>query len=168
MGLQVCLMMVLWVCAIAGCKNAPDAAPHAGGQVPQPINLLLPRQIRIHPFTGTRTFAEAGGIRGIDVRIEAIDAYDDTTKAYGNFRFELYAFRGNSLDPKGEQLTVWNVPLSEPDDNLLHWDSIIRAYKFKLQWDQPIPVGRQFVLVAVFSSRFTERLFDQRVFVAGQ
>jgi len=168
MGSWMPVAMALWSCMAAGCASPPASSSGGQMEVPSPINLLLPRKIRIHPFTGTRTFDQAGGIRGIDVRIEALDATDDSTKAYGDFRFELYAFRPNSLDPKGKLLAVWDVSLSKPQENLLHWDSIIRAYKFKLQWDQPIPVGRRFVLVAIFSSPFTERLFDQRVFVAGQ
>ena len=37
------------------------------------------------------------------------------------------------------------------------------------RWDlNPIPVGQRFVLVAVFTSPFTQRLFAERVFVSGQ
>ena len=136
--------------------------------VPEPISFLLPKTIRIHPFTGTRTFDEAGGVRGIDVRIEAADSYGDATKAFGDFRFELYQFQPNSPDPKGRRIATWQVPLLEPKANLVHWDSITRTYEFKLQWDEPIPVGERFVLVCVFSSPFTERRFAQRVFVSGQ
>ena len=32
----------------------------------------------------------------------------------------------------------------------------------------PIPVGRKFVLQAVFTSPFTERMFAERVFISGQ
>jgi len=136
--------------------------------VPEPIRLLLPEAVRIHPFTGTRIFDEKGGIRGIDVRIEASDYYGDSTKAFGDFRFELYTHRENSADPKGQRLAVWEESLITPEKNLLHWDKITHTYQFKLQWDRPVAVGKKFVLAATFSSPYTPRLFDERVFVSGQ
>lgn len=136
--------------------------------VPEPIDLMLPRDIRIHPFTGMRTFDETGGIKGIDVRIETVDAYGDAAKAFGNFRFEMYEFLPNSIDPKGKRIATWEEALLKSKKNLLHWDKITRTYKFKLQWDKPIPIGKRFVLVVIFSSPFTERMFTERVFVSGQ
>lgn len=144
-------------------RPAQEAVP-----VPAPLDLLLPRAIRIHPFTGTRVFGEAGGITGIDVRIEAIDGYGDANKAFGRFRFELFRHKPNSAEPKGERLAVWNVSAADHDQNRHHWNSITRTYQFKLAWDESIPIGRKFVLLAVFDSRFTPRLFDERVFVSGQ
>ncbi len=162
-----CLAAVIAaVSVLAGCTNLQKSSVQQ--PVPSPISLLLPCEIRIHPFTGARTFDEAGGIKGIDVRIEAVDTYGDSTKAFGDFRFELYAYKLNSSDPKGDRITAWAVSLMEPKDNLMHWDNITRTYEFKLQWDKPIDVGQRFVLVAVFASPFTERLFTERVFISGQ
>ena len=180
-----CLLAGCCLLSAGGCENGQAAGPQpttapavrpilgpttapALQPVPSPLDLLLPREIRIHPFTGTRTFDKTGGIRGIDVRVEAIDAYGDTTKAFGDFRFELYTFTPNSEDNKGVMLATWDVSLSQPRPNLIHWDKITRTYKFKLQWDQAIPVGQKFVLVAVLSSPYTPRLFAQRAFVSGQ
>lgn len=137
-------------------------------EIPNPINLLLPREVRIHPFTGTRTFSDAGGINGFEVQIEAQDSYGDATKAFGQFRFELHTHTAPAPDPKGRRIAVWEVDLLTPKVNLTHWNPITRRYTFRLQWDTPIPVGRKFVLVTVFSSPFTERLFAERVFVSGQ
>ena len=136
-------------------------------EIPQPISLLLPKSVRVHPFTG-RTFDEAGGISGIDVRIEALDAYGDATKAFGDFRFEMYRHVANSLDPKGAMIATWQESLLEPKKNLLHWDKTTRLYTFKLQWDRPVSVGRRLVLVASFDSPFTKRLTHQWEFVSGQ
>ncbi len=150
-------------------QDVPASQPACTTQaVPAPIDLLLPRSIRLHPFTGTRVFSEAGGVTGIDVRIEAFDAYGDASKAFGHFRFELFAFKPNSPDPRGERLGLWNVSVDGQHSNRKHWSRITRTYQFKLGWNQPIPVGRKFVLAAAFQSPFTPRLFDQRVFVSGQ
>ena len=146
-------------------QRPPSLPP---GSVPYPITLVLPKTISIHPFTGMRTFDDAGGIKGIDVRIEAKDSYGDTTRAFGDFRFELYTYRPNSLDPKDTKVGTWDVPLTDPQTNLRHWDSITRTYQFRLEWSRPIPAGERFVLLATFSSPYTERTFAERVFVSGQ
>jgi hypothetical protein len=153
-----------------GCDPAGGAAtkPADPPAVPEPIDLLLPREIRLHPFTGTRTFSDAGGVTGIDVRVEALDAFGDATKAFGDFRFELYAFQPNSTDPKGDQLAIWPADVSDPEANRAHWNHINHTYQFKLKWTRPIPVGTRYVLRAVFQSPYTERLFDERVFVSGE
>jgi len=150
--------------------SAPSArdANAARTAVPEPIHLLLPQAVRIHPFTGTRTFDDSGGVKGIDVRIEAIDAYGDSTKAFGKFQFALHEYRPGRPDPKGRRIATWEEDVLEPKKNLIHWDNITRAYKFKLQWYRPIPVGSRFILVVSFSSPFTERRFAERSFISGQ
>jgi len=175
---RLCLALCgLAAAVVAGCAGegarrptTPPTTGRAGGpvEVPSPIDLLLPKSIRIHPFTGTRVFDQAGGVTGIDARIEAIDGYGDANKAFGQFRFELFRFKPNSRDPKGRRLAVWRVAADSPKNNRAHWDSITRTYQFKLAWDESIPVGQKFVLLAVFDSRFTDRLMDERVFVSGQ
>lgn len=156
--------------ALAGCDRSTWAKPAApSGKVPAPIDLMLPRGIRLHPFTATKVFDPSAGTRGIDVRVEALDAYGDGTKAFGDFRFELYTYRtGPVADPRGRRIGLWDVSLLDPKTNLIHWDSISRTYEFKLQWDEPIAPGQRFVLSAVFSSPFTERFFDQQVFVSAK
>jgi len=174
-----------WACAVAlagaaaGCgewkfdagnpfRATPKPPAYAAKSVPEPIHLLLPTAIRIHPFTGTRTFDDSGGIKGVEVRVEALDAYGDATKAFGNFHFALHAYQPAAADERGKQIATWDESLLEPRKNLLHWDNITRTYRFKLQWYKPIPVGSKFVLAAAFDSPFTERKFAQRVFVSGQ
>jgi hypothetical protein len=137
-------------------------------KVPAPLHLLLPKAIKVHPFTGTRTFDEAGGVKGIDVRVEALDAYGDATKAFGKFQFALYQYQSDSPSPRGPRVATWEEDLLDPEKNLVHWDAITRAYAFKLQWYRAIPVGQKFILAVDFSSPFTARKFAERVFVSGQ
>lgn len=167
--------IVLGAALLAGCGGGGMSMTAAGGtggvvvqKVPEPLHLLLPDSIRIHPFTGTRTFDEQGGIKGIEVRVEALDAYGDPTKAFGDWHFSLHAWQAGVADNRGKQVATWEEPLLTAQKNLLHWDSITRTYKFKLQWYKPIAVGHKFILTATFSSPFTERKFAQREFVAGQ
>jgi hypothetical protein len=136
--------------------------------VPEPLHLLLPQAISIEPFTATRTFDEAGGIKGIEVEVKAKDAYGDGTKAFGKFAFALYRYHPGSPSRKGGRIATWEEDLLAPRKNLLHWDRFKRAYKFKLQWYRPIPVGSKFILSVDFSSPFTQRKFAEREFVSGE
>ena len=160
-------LTILLLAAAGGC--VPNLGPQPGAvPVPAPINLQLPARIALHPFTGTRVFSEAGGITGVDVRIEARDHWDDATKAFGQFRFELYHFRATSADPRGDRVAVWNVDVLDPQANRRHWNNISKTYQFKLGWNEPIPIGQHFVLEAFFQSPFGPRLEDRQVFISGQ
>ena len=141
--------------------NSPYLAP-----VPEPIDLLLPHKISIHPFTGTQTSDEAGGPIAIEARIKTLDAFGDPTKAFGQFRFSLHQYRQYSTNERGEQLAVWEEDLLDAKVNRRHWDPISQSYKFQLRWSKGLATGQHYVLEAQFVSPFTERLFDQRVFVA--
>ena len=153
--------------AMAGCDDVNNL--YVAKPVPAPVNLTLPKTITIHEFTNTRTFDEAGGVLGIDARVEALDSFGDTTKAFGDFRFELYKYKPDAPDPRGVRVMVWEEKLMDPKENRIHWDEINRAYQFKLECDNGLPVGDKFVLVVTFSSPFTERIFSkQRTFMAGQ
>jgi len=150
--------------------SPPNEHQYAQIDVPQPINLLLPKSINIHPFTVTRTFDDAGGIRGIDVRVEAFNAFHEATKAFGSFRFELHTHQAPAPTAKGELREIWEIEpsLLDPKENMRYWNRSQQMYEFKLQWTKPIPVGQKFVLTAVFTSPFTERLTTRRIFISGQ
>ena len=134
--------------------------------IPAPINLLLPKTIVVHPFTQTNTFEQ--GTFGLHVRVQAKDYYGDPTKAFGDFRFELYDFRPQHQGKRGRKITQWEVAISRPKANLLHWDRHTRSYEFKLSIDKPVQEGNRLVLVVVFTSRFTPRLVAEREIVAGE
>ena len=172
-GRRAAWLAVAGLACLAGCEPVEVHTPAEGvhverKQAPSPLNLLLPEAIRIHPFTGTRTFDQQGGISGIEVRTEATDAYGDATKAFGHWRFELYEHRAFASEAKGKKIAVWEADMMDPKTNRMHWDSITRTYAFRLKWDLAIPVGHKFVMVAIFSSDYTKRLFTERTFVAGQ
>lgn len=144
-----------------GCSMDMGDLNPKGGQtgsretIPPPIDLLLPQKLEIHPFTQIGTFE---GEYGVHARVWARDAFGDPTKAFGNFRFELYLLKPQSLEQRGARLAQWEVLLSDPERNLLHWDRNTRSYEFKLAWNGSLPPGQQVILVAHFTSRFTERL----------
>jgi len=165
---KILIVLLALVSLAAGCGDTSNQ--YAQIDVPQPVNLLLPKSINIHPFTKTRTFDQAGGIRGVNVTVVAFNAFHEATKAFGSFRFEVHTFQSNNLEPKGKLRGIWEVEpsLLDPRENLRYWNRSQQMYEFKLQWDKPIPVGRKFVLVAVFTSPFTQRLTAQRIFTSGE
>ena len=96
------------------------------------------------------------------------DAFGNSAKAFGDFTFELYEFQPNSIEPKGTRLAVWEQTTLEARENLKFWDETRRMYEFRLQWDQAPAPGKKLVLVARFSSPFSERLFAQYIFISGE
>lgn len=148
-----------------------DSRPAFHSDVPRPLHLLLPREMKFHFFTKTnRTFDEqTGGVRGMEVYLQMLDAYDDANKAFGTFRIEMYSHDAHAEDPRGKQVAIWTIDLADAEKNLKHWDGNARAYRFKLEWARGVPVGQKFVLVAVYSSPFRkDRLTAQQVFISGE
>ena len=146
---------VLTVLALAAIPGCPCPDPHGDVPVPRPLNLLLPKRMRIHPFSGVTD--TAGGSQRIEVRVEAVDAFGDSTKMFGDFRFEAYILKPRSTDRKGRLLETWDASTMDGKTNLMHWDGITRMYVFKLDWEKP-QIGKQpFVMRVVFTSPFTRR-----------
>jgi hypothetical protein len=168
------LLVFLATALLGGCEDlrgafqSVDPVDPGSVQIPRPLSLLLPKSLHIHPFTGTRTFDESGGLSGLEVLVTPRDAYNDPTKAFGTFLFELYEFQPNNPDPAGRRIAWWEgVSIMDPQANRVHWDDFSRAYKFKLALEQSVAVGRRLVLRVYFTSPYSERLTDTRQFVAG-
>jgi len=151
------VIAVLALTLLPGCPIGP---PSGKVPVPDPVNLLLPTRMRIHPFTDV--ISGPDGVKRVEVRIEAIDSFGDATKMFGEFRFELYTVKAMSVDPKGRLIETWDVPIMDGKSNLAHWDGITRTYVFKLDWDTPLPGNGPLVIRAVFSSPFTPRYTAER------
>jgi len=170
------ILLVVSVVVLPGFLNGCDWVRWSGGRssdvtehvdIPAPINALLPQKIEVHPFTRIGLLSQRGDIHGIDLCVRAVDSYGDATKAFGKFRFELYQFKPASPDPKGSLLAVWNENVEALKENRQHWDNISRTYRFKLAWDRSFQPGEKFVIVVIFQSRYTDRLFAQRVISTG-
>ena len=144
-----------------GCPG-PVAGPPGDVEVPKPLNLLLPKRMRIHPFSGVTVAPD--GTWQVEVRIEAVDAFGDATKMFGTFRFEAYALKPRSTELKGLLMETWEASIMDGKANLVHWDGITRTYVFKLGWDKPPGRQQAFVMRAVFTSPYTKRSIAEMTF----
>ena len=158
---RAAVLTVLALTVVPGCPG-PAAPPPGDVPVPEPLNLLLPKRMRIHPFSDV-TVAPDGTWR-IEVRIEAVDAFGDATKMFGEFRFEAYALKPVSTELKGRLMETWDASIMTGKANLVHWDSITRTYVFKLDWDKPSADKQPFVMRAVFASKFSKRFLAEMTF----
>jgi hypothetical protein len=160
------LVLLASLGVLAGCPNGRHE------ENPVVAAPLLPREIRLHPFTGTRTFDPTGGLRGVEARVEVINHLGEPTNAFGSFLFMLYAYRPREADPRGQRLDTWEITLNNARQNLQYWDSLSRTYKFPLVLREPLPVGKQAVLEVYFQDPVqpegSPRLFDRRVFISGE
>ena len=161
-----------WDNLVRGIQGRPRLADSADDPkyerraVPAPLDELLPVSIHIHAFTAAEKLKD--GQQAISLNIMATDAYGDPSKAFGHFRFELHAFRPSSGQPEGKLLHRWRVDLMDPGQNRRHWKKAHPMYEFRLGCGNILIPGKRYVLVAVFDSPFTDRLFARRVFDPGQ
>jgi hypothetical protein len=152
------LPLIAALLPLAGCRHGGLA----DGQTPSP---LLPKSIRLHPFTGARDFGDKGG--GIEANVEIKNYFDDATMALGTFQFSMYRYRPHEDDPRGERIGFWTVDLTNPKTNQQYWDSISRTYKVPLAWDKPVKAGKKFVLEVTFAGPGGPRLFDRIIRTSG-
>ena len=90
-----------------------------------------PASVRIHPLTNVKWDADAGE-NVIEVYLEMLDRFGHTTKGVGRIRFELYSgVTANDL-PGGVPLKTWRVNINGEEENLQHYDWVMRLYNFNL------------------------------------
>ncbi len=164
-GTIVLVMMVgaLGSAMLAGCDSF--GMDGRGDLVAQEdaVKLLLPRRIKIEPFTRVKSFDEDEIPDGIEVRLRPLDRFGDPIKIVGALHFELYTYRKAAADRKGEQLQFWQVSISTPQDQRRYWDRTSQMYEFPLAWEGIPPPTDQCVLLVTYESPWTERLEDEYV-----
>ena len=149
----------------SGCIPLGQGGVSSGGTVPPPLEQYLPSSLKIHSFTEMRELKN--GRFGIDAYIQAVDPWGEPTKAFGNFRMELYEFRKFHHEKKGKPVEAWPpVQISKPGRNQEYWDHHTRSYHFRLGMVNRIPPGRRMVLQVSYQGQFTERLIVENVIVS--
>ena len=147
----------LVVAVLAGCTPAPHGASDA---------MFAPFAMRVHPiFTELKDWTGDGRVDGIEALLEFEDQFGDPTKASGSAIFELFAYRPNHPDPRGDRIVnPWVGPLQTLADQQARWNRTSRTYLFQLEYPG-VREDESYVLAASFDTGQT-RFFDQIILQA--
>jgi hypothetical protein len=151
---------IVLIIALTGCATSPKP-------VGAEAAMFAPVAMRIHPiFTDVKDWTGDGRADGIEALLEFEDQFGDPTKASGNVIFELFTYRRNNPDPRGERIVnPWLGSLRTLADQQARWNRTSRTYLFQLEY----PAVRQdthYVLSATFDTGQT-RFFDQIILQAS-
>lgn len=118
--------------------------------------------MRIHPiFTQVEDWNKDGKLDGIEAQLEFQDQFGDPTKASGRVLFELFDYRRDSPDPRGQRVAgPWVASLETLDEQREHWNTTLRTYRFQLKYPQ-IKRDKSYVLTAIFELSDGGRFFDR-------
>jgi len=153
-------------CAAPRTKGGADAAPTAPKAQAPVSSLFAPRAVEIHPFTVLAVDPNTQAWI-LEARVRLLDALDDTTKAAGFFRFELYeAPLVTSKKDRQRRLEVWHVDLDGIEAHRRHYDPITRTYVFRLRPTHPPSLKTRYRLHAQFTDTTGRRLYDEWIFGA--
>jgi len=149
--------LCLAVCALAmsGCETSPMPAGDAA---------FVPVELKLHPvFTRPADWTGDGRLDGVEVLAELRDQFGDPSKGVGTFVFEIYSYRTDSPDPRGDRLVnPWIGAVDTVVSQRERWSRTSRGYSFLLTWPK-VSLQGTYVLTASFSSGNERRLFDQIV-----
>jgi hypothetical protein len=118
-------------------------------RVSKDLPLFAPTDLRVHPFTAVKDWTGEGRADGVEVLLELQDRFRDPTKATGSVLFELYAFRQNFPDHRGDRLAAWRGSLLTLEEQKAHWNRISRTYSFQLAYPD-VRADRSYVLQVWF------------------
>ena len=147
-----------------GCVPGEDFSFNTPGSK----NLLsnyLPRSLKIH--ANTKMGDINNGKFGIDAFIQTLDPWGDTTKAYGNFRIELYTFQEFHHERKGAPVEMWDIRLGKPKNNQKYWDHHSKSYHFSLGMVNKVSAGRRMILKIYYNDEYTKRLTVENMIISG-
>ena len=118
------------IAILGACQPASQLAEHEDADAP----LFAPTDLRIHPFTSIKDWDGDGRTDGVEVLLELQDRFRDPTKATGTVLFELYEYRRNHPDPRGERIAAWRGSVMTLEEQRARWNRISRTYSFQLAW----------------------------------
>ena len=150
----------LWLLGLCLCGCGPTRA-----EVGRRPAIFEPATLRVNP-TFTRLRQGDDGATRVETDVELADDFGDATKGGGAIYFELFKYRPEGVDVRGEPVgEVAFYDLSTRAAQTLHWQNVIRTYRFRLPWDGLKADGR-YVLSATYEplpGQGGGRLFDRLV-----
>jgi hypothetical protein len=161
----VCLVGIF-----AGCQDTPTGFdPTTARPQPRDEAVFGPAAMRLHPvFTRMKDWTGDEVPDGIEAMVEFQDAFGDPTKAAGRIIFELYEYKPNQPDPRGQRVAnPWVGSLATLADQRDRWNRASRTYTFPLALPKVEP-RRTYVLTAQFDDATTSRRFFDRLILEGR
>ena len=129
------------------------------------LALMVPRSIKIQPFTKVDSFNADAVPDGITAVVRAYDKFGDPVKAVGLWYFELWTYENASGDRKGERLAFWDRNVSTAEEVRLYWTRA-QMLQFQLAWTsgvEQIKPGGKYVLTATYRAPWDETYQDEYV-----
>ena len=143
------------------------------GDTRKMVELLMPQRIEIvEAFTAFQSFDDDDIPDGIELLLQAHDAYGDSVKIAGGLRIELYSHQPASADPKGRRLLdPWVVTLDDEKDQRRYWNMVTGMYEIPLEFPAGSVTaaegsGGQFVLAVTYNTPLDTHLTDEVVLPA--
>ncbi len=161
-----CLLPALALLVAGGCFDwKMDEPPEHGRPAPEPTPdeptwRVKPVAMRIYPST---RFVVSGEDAVLEARVQFFDEAEDTTKAVGQMRLELFEARIGESVLAGRRLHTWEIPLRTLKANETHFDPITRAYLFRLRVSGADLAQRRLLVKATFLPVNAERLEATRL-----
>jgi hypothetical protein len=130
--LVLCAALIPPLLSLASCASGTHP------RTEEEAKLFGPKSMRIHPtFTRVKDWTGDGKPDGIEAVVELQDEFGEPTRATGSVMFELYQYRQTFPDVRGRRIPeVWVWPLLRREEQLAHWSRALRAYTFKIPFDQ--------------------------------
>jgi hypothetical protein len=156
--MRVAAVVVLLLVMVGGGCESSTAVPRTADEQ----QMFGPSAMRIHPiFTRVKDWTGDGKSDGIEALVEFQDAFGDPTKATGKVIFELFDYRPDEPDAKGNRVVnPWIGSLEGPAEQQERWNRTSRTYSFQLAYDA-ISSNRPYVLTATFELSTGGRFFDR-------
>jgi hypothetical protein len=132
------------------------------------LSLMLPRSIKIQPFTKIKSFNQDEIPDGILAVVRAYDKFGDPVKASGLWYFELWTYVNASGERKGERLALWESNASTAEEVRLYWTRA-EMLEFQLAWTSGIEnlkPGSKYVFTARYRAPWDETFQDEYVLTA--
>lgn len=111
-----------------GCESPPRLE-----KPPLVLQGFTIRKVRISALTDFVISDKDPDQSEIKTYVELLDTYDSQLKKPCIFRFELYAYKALTNNPRGKRLTIWSdIDLTNPAENNQYWKDYLRSYAFYL------------------------------------
>jgi hypothetical protein len=151
------IISIIGIIALAGC-GGPTPYPRTAADA----TLFGPLYMRIHPiFTQVKDWTGDDIPDGIEALVELQDQFGDSTKASGQVIFELFEYRRNDPEPRGQRLlNPWIGDLNSLEAQQQRWNRTSRTYSFQLSYPQ-IQTSNSYVLTATFELSGGGRFFNR-------